>query len=201
MIGSMQPGAINMTVVQTVLNHHFRAGVIVLMGGVSSEMFYAFLAVAAGSLLPAQQNIIRYLDIIFIPLLLVLSAISFLQRNRPLVKPNTLLVAKKQYANHFLKGFLLGIANPQLAVFWLSAYIYINNYPFLRIENLFHQIIFVVGGVGGAFCLLYVVARFTQIQKERIFDRLNKMRINLYMSIIFMVLAVLQLIKVGSSYF
>jgi hypothetical protein len=48
---------------------------------------------------------------------------------------------------------------------------------------------------------LYVVARFTQIQKERIFDRLNKMRINLYMSIIFMVLAVLQLIKVGSSYF
>ena len=188
--GSVQLGAVNLMVVQTTLRFSRRAGLWVALGGCLPEIFYAALAVWAGMWLNEHPSVWFVLEWAVVPILLVLAIITFKTPEKPsLENPQT---TNKQ---PFVKGFTLGLLNPQLFPYWLVMLVQFGSYGLLRVETWPQQLAFVLGTACGAFAMLVFFAYFTARKKEKILLIFRKINVNKLLGILFGLLALSQFIK------
>ncbi len=187
-VGSIQLGPTNLAVIQTTLSKGFKSAILVAIGGSLPEIFYAVLALQGNNFLQKHQSWIRFLEILIIPVFLGIGLFYVFQKQK---KPSQITVEKA--SNDFLKGFSLGMLNPQLLPFWLGILIAFNS--FLKIENLPSKTAFVLGTASGAFAILYGFIVLTIRFKEQILQFLNKYPLNKIIGWVFIGLAVVQSYK------
>lgn len=187
--GSIQLGAVNLSVIQTTLNRGFRAGILVSIGGSLPEMFYAILALEGNQFLQKHQNFIQILEILIIPIFFGIGLFNIFQKTKPIEE-----LPKQNHSADFLKGLTLSMLNPQLLPFWLLILVSLNSY--FMLNDLLTKSAFVVGTAAGAFVILYFFARLSLRYKSQILKILQHYPLNKIIGYIFIVLALWQLFRI-----
>ena len=95
---------------------------------------------------------------------------------------------------YFIRGFSLGMLNPQLLFFWFFILIYLSK--FFVISSLTTKYAFVLGTGIGAFAILFIFARLASRYNEHIRKLLRKYSVNSVMGYFFISLALIQIVKV-----
>ena len=149
--GSIQLGAVNLAVVQTTLNRSFSAGILVAVGGSIPEFIYSFLALKGLFFVQKNQFILDILNFTIIPVFLVMGVNNLFRKDTNIEKYTTTTTAKNF---DFIKGFSLGMLNPQLLPFWFFILIYLSKS--FAISSLSEKYAFVLGTGFGAFGILAI---------------------------------------------
>jgi len=190
-LGSVQLGSVNLAVIQTTLNKNFSAGLMVAIGGCLPEIIYATLALEGLAFIQQNQSWLDILNILMIPIFGTIGIIYFLQKSPD---PSLPKASTSNHKTNFLKGFLLALINPELLPFWFFISVYLNKY--IAIDSVAAKIAFVSGAVAGAFGILYLFALISSRKQQKIQQLLRNYPINKIIGIIFMVLALFQLVKI-----
>lgn len=188
--GSLQIGPLSLTVVQTVLKRHLKAGLLVALGGCIPEFIYATAAVRVGMWLEKNPEIWRMMEWASIPILILIGVMLLRTSNQPIK-----VKALDKAHSDVLKGFTLAMLNPQLFPYWLFILVQFQGYKQLNIEQPAEQIAYAAGASLGAACLLSGVAYFTNRYREKLLNKLGKINLNKVLGGIFILLALIQLFK------
>lgn len=190
-VGSIQIGAVSMAVIQTTLSRNRSAGVWVALGGSIPEFIFSFIALKSLLYLHKNQSVIDWLNVLIIPIFLLLGLSSFF-RKEPEKEDELIIENQKNF--DFVKGFSLGMINPQLLPFWFFSLVYISKY--FSINALSAKCAFVLGTGVGAFAILVVFAQLTHRYHSGIKKILKNYPINHLMAFAFIGLALIQAIKI-----
>ena len=192
-VGSIHPGPLNLSVIQTTLQKGFYPALLLAFGGVIPEIIYGYLAVQGVMIFEKYPIVFNVMQWAVVPILLFLGIQQIMASRKPkqIIKPSK----TTQTAS---KGFMLSITNPQLLPYWIVILINYQNYSFLKISELSDKLSFVLGASTGAFALNYGYAYIAYSQKEKIFKYLNENRFEQIIGWTFVVMGILQAIKLVS---
>jgi threonine/homoserine/homoserine lactone efflux protein len=181
-VGSLQPGLVNLSVVQTVTQRGLMAGFYVALGGSLPEMLYAFLAIQIvefGEKFTFIKAFLPYIKWFSIAILIAISAYFFLKKaseyhylsgsSKPPDKYNYRVFLKA-----FLKGFLMGLSNFQLVFFWSVVFLYCKEMAITAMQKSENQLAFIVATGIGAFIFLCLLAMLTAKYQHKFQTVFNK---------------------------
>lgn len=187
-LGSVHPGPLNVSVVETSLKNSLKAAIIMAMGGVIPELIYSAIAVEGIMFFERNKVVIFTLQWLMVIVLLFMAINLFFAKPKPIKET-------VEASNIFLKGFVLSALNPQLLVFWILIVLYFQNFQLLKIENYIDKLGFILGTATGAFILNYGYAKWAFAKKDFIFSRINIKLLNYLIAGSFIAMAVFQVIK------
>ena len=195
-IGSIHPGPINLSVIQTTLQKGFYSALLLAFGGVIPEIIYGYLAVEGVMLFEKYPKVFSVMNWTVVPILLGLGIQQILHSE----KPKQFVIPSKIVKGTALKGasargFFLSLFNPQLLPYWIVVLINYQHYSFLKISEFSDKLFFVLGTSTGAFTLNYVYAYLAFKQREKIFKYLNQSHFEQIIGWTFVVMGILQVIK------
>ncbi len=186
-IGLLAPSMLNMTAARTSIEKGRKAGITFAAGAASVVFIQGFIAVTFAKYLVAHPEVITKLKTAAVFVLFGL-AIFFFMQARKKFNPK----GKQKKGNNYLTGFGMSSLNMLAIPFYLAMATLAEGKGWMTIEQPF-SIIFVVGAVLGAFSLFSIYASFAEtIAKKAQFIAKN---INYILSVLFVVLALLTLIK------
>jgi threonine/homoserine/homoserine lactone efflux protein len=191
-IGSIHPGPLNLSVIQTTLQKSLSAALLMALGGVIPEIIYGYLAVEGVMIFEKYPVIFQAMQWAVVPILTFLGIQQIIasQKTKKEISPTDLVLP-----NGVMKGLLLSLFNPQLLPYWIVILINYQNYEDLRIKDLSDNISFVLGTSTGAFALNYVYAYIAHTQREKIFKYLNQNRFEQIIGWTFVGMGLLQIVK------
>jgi threonine/homoserine/homoserine lactone efflux protein len=190
-LGSIHPGPLNVSVVETTLTTGLKAGLIMAIGGCIPEFIYSWLAVEGSMLFQRNKLIFNGLQWAMVFILICMGVFTIFAKEKPVKN-------KVIKASLFFKGFLLSAFNPQLIVFWLLIIIYFQKFDFLAIHSAIDKVVFVLGTGVGAFLLNFLYANWSFAKKDYIFKHINQKIFNLLIGFSFIFMALFQLFKLIS---
>ena len=209
-IGSIHPGPLNLSVIQTTLQKGLVAALLMALGGVISEIIYGYLAVEGVMIFEKYPVIFNLMQWVVMPILLGLGIQQIIvsrQPKREIIsskttrEASTRKVSKAVFTREVsIRGFFLSLFNPQLLPYWMVILVNYQNYSFLKISDLSDKILFVLGTSTGAFALNYVYAYIAYKQRERIFKYINQNRFEQIIGWTFVLMGLLQGVKLIAQF-
>ena len=194
-VGSIHPGPLNLSVIQTTLQKGFYPALLLAFGGVIPEIIYGYFAVEGVMIFEKYPVVFNVMQWAVVPILLGLGIQQIISSRRTNKEIKPVDLAR---TNGAIKGFSLSLFNPQLLPYWIVILINYQNYNFLRISKLSDKLFFVLGTSTGAFALNYLYAYIAHTQKERVFRYVNENRFEQIIGWTFLLMGILQAIKLGS---
>ena len=185
--GSLQLGPVNMHVIQTAINSNFRTSLLVAIGGCIPEIIYCTIAFGGSELIIHNKQWFNYFQIAAIFIFLIIGATALFKKYQS-------KVIERSGPAPFLSGFILGILNPMLITFWISVITFLHQFNIAVTKTVYTQVAFVLGTAAGAFLLLLTFAIIVTKNKPS-FIQNNQERINKILGLIFIILAVIQFLK------
>lgn len=181
------PGMLNMTAVKTSLQKGRNEGVWFAFGAALVVIPQAFIALVFARYFVENPQVVERLEIAGIMVLFLLSVVFFMQARK-----NFKGKGGKREGKSFWLGMLMSGMNMLAIPFYLVLSSVLENRGLLKTEQPFINL-FVSGVFLGAFSLFFIYASFAQIiQKKAHFIARN---INYILSLLFLVLGILTLIK------
>jgi threonine/homoserine/homoserine lactone efflux protein len=181
--------------VHTTLQKNIKMAMWVALGGVMCESGYAYLATAGVQIFDKYPTVAMTMKWGIIGLLILVGTITFFQKPTQIKSEE---VSTKGGAFSFFKGISLSLFNPQLIAFWVVVLLAYNSYDFLKINTLTERIFFVLGAGTGTFGLVYTYAYIANRKRDFVFKYLNDSRLNKLIGLIFLGLAMVQLVNLLS---
>jgi threonine/homoserine/homoserine lactone efflux protein len=195
-MGSIHPGPLNLSVIQTTLQKGVYQALLLTFGGIIPEIIYGYLAVEGIMIFEKYPIIFKVMQWAVVPILLFLGIQQIITSRRPKLIIKTRVDASSNVVQGVLRGFTLSITNPQLLPYWIVILINYQNYKFLKINELSDKLLFVLGASLGAFALNYVYAYVAHKQRERIFKYLNESHFEQLIGYTFVLIGLLQGIRI-----
>lgn len=189
--GSIQPGAVNLAVIQTTLYRNLPAGLLVAVGGCLPEIVYATLALEGLLFVQNNEVFFRIIDILVVPVFIGIGISYFYQKKTGIVQKK---LGRNTLKASFLKGLSLGIINPQLLPFWFFSSLYLNKY--FALNHFAAKSAFALGAMTGAFGILYLFAILVNRKQQQVQQLFEGYSINRLIGFFFIFLAVLQVFKI-----
>jgi threonine/homoserine/homoserine lactone efflux protein len=111
-------GATQIEIAKRSLNDHFRAALMVVLGSVSSDVMYGFVALFGIAPFFDNRTIVAIFELIGTVILWILAFFTLKQSARPhLLDLNRSLLKSRRLS--FVTGFSLAITNPMMIFWWL----------------------------------------------------------------------------------
>jgi threonine/homoserine/homoserine lactone efflux protein len=196
-IGSIHPGPLNLSVIQTTLQKSLPAALLMALGGVIPEIIYGYLAVEGVMIFEKYPIVFKVMQWAVVPILLFLGIqqiIASRQTKKEIISSQN-ITRRTSTQGASTRGFFLSLFNPQLLPYWIVILVNYQNYESLRISDLSDKILFVLGTSTGAFALNYVYAYIAHTQREKIFKYLNQNRFEQIIGWTFVGMGLLQVVK------
>jgi threonine/homoserine/homoserine lactone efflux protein len=196
-IGSIHPGPLNLSVIQTTLQKSLTAALLMAFGGVIPEIIYGYLAVEGVMIFEKYPIVFKVMQWAVVPILLFLGIqqiIASRQIKKEIISSQNITQGASTRGAS-TRGFFLSLFNPQLLPYWIVILVNYQNYESLRISDLSDKIFFVLGTSTGAFALNYVYAYIAHTQREKIFKYLNQNRFEQIIGWTFVGMGFLQIVK------
>lgn len=191
--GSMYPGPVKLSVVQSVIQRNLRVGVWASVGASLPEIAGSVLAIHGVRWLQDVPDILIWFQWSAIPLLLLIGWLIL--RKKPAEQEQTEEDSLPADGSAFARALFLNLFNPQLIPFWLVTAVWFNSKPGLALNTFSDELAFVVGATAGSFCMNGVYAMMTDRHRDRILDRVNPHTIQLLMGWGFIALGVWQAVQ------
>jgi threonine/homoserine/homoserine lactone efflux protein len=156
-IGSVPPGAINMTAVKISLEKGLRSVMVFALAAAAVEFIYALMAVYGANVLMRYPDLSRWMEGITVVLFLVLGLYYVLGNSHPAPVPADepeLARPRKLFGSGpFMKGLTLGLFNPLGIPFWLAYTSFLQLRQWIHLDPL-TTFFYVFGIAAGAFIAL-----------------------------------------------
>jgi threonine/homoserine/homoserine lactone efflux protein len=191
-IATIPPGPLSVYIVHTTLQKNIKIALWIALGGILGEMGYTYLAIEGVMIFDKYPNVVYWIQWGIIVLLLVAGFITFFQKDE--VIKNEHVEVKGRFLSIF-KGITLSLLTPALFPFWVVVLLEYKKYDFLTINTISDKILFVAGAETGTFLLVYTYAYITERKRNLIFKYLTDNRLNKLMGILYIGLAVWQLVN------
>jgi len=146
--GSVQPGLVNTFIATSARTFGKRKAILLATIAVLPEFLYAAICVYFNQWLESNELFSVYVNSIFPLVMIVLGTIMYF-------KNDTIPVSAKSKKIE-LKGFLLGLANIQLPLYWLGMVMVFNHLFGWQFESFDEKAAFISGTGLGAFLMLLV---------------------------------------------
>lgn len=181
------PGMLNMTAVRTTIHRNRNEGIWFSLGAALIVVPQAFIALVFARFFSENPHIVERLEIAGILVLFLLSVVFFMQARKK-INPE----GSKKKGKSFVTGILLSSMNMLSIPFYLVLTSVLENKGLLQTEQPFINL-FVSGVFLGAFSLFFLYVQFADIIQRR--ARFIARNINYILSVLFLVLGILTLIK------
>ena len=188
-LGSLQPGPVNLAVVNATLTNNFKAGVWVAVAGALPELIYTIIALKCHILLTKNHRFFEISEIAVIPFFLLVGLFSFYNTSKPEIETKATNKAKE-----ILNGFSKGMLNPQLLPFWLVVLVYLHS--FFSLQSLGSQLSFVFGAALGAFLILLTFAYMANRFQHKLASLFNRYSIDKVIGVFFISMSIYQTINI-----
>lgn len=184
-IGYIPPGNINLTLVQITINRGIKQALQFIIAFSCVEFFFTFFIMNAAEWLSRQINLDVIIDWVMVALFGTLAVITWVNRKK---------APKTRYSAHesIKYGIILGFVNPMQIPFWMIAGTYMITHEWIATGNL-SLTIFSLGSAMGAFCCLFLYARFARYIQGKF--ELSTRAINTGIAILFFAFAAYHVIK------
>jgi threonine/homoserine/homoserine lactone efflux protein len=188
-VGSIQPGPVNLAVVQVTLSRSFKTGIWVAISGTLPEIICTIIALKSQHLLTKNQKVFEVLELASIPFFLIIGIYSFYYASKSSIELKATTQSKEIYS-----GFLKGILNPQLLPFWVVVLVYLNS--FFNLQSFSSQLSFVSGAALGSFLILLIFAWLTNRFQLRLLGLFNRYSIDKAIGLFFIAMSVFQTFRI-----
>ncbi|QSE98590.1 LysE family translocator [Fulvivirga lutea] len=169
-IGSIPPGAINISVLQLAIENKSRAAIRFSLASAIIEFPYVIIAVIFSDWLLSTEivmNNIKLLSTSVILLLAFINTYQYFKNDTP--KPLT-------NKGGFRRGMIVSIFNPLAIPFWVGITAYLSNQGWMSIDNNSQLLTYALGVSAGTFALLFALINFsTRINLEIKNQKLTKL--------------------------
>jgi threonine/homoserine/homoserine lactone efflux protein len=151
-IGSLTPGTVNLSVLQSGLDHKPSVAIRMAAAAAMVEYFYAWIAVRFEMLITSSPMIVSNMQLITAIVMTGLGLITILSSSAA-PDPN-----RRFHQNGFAKGLLLGLLNPLAIPYWTGATAYFKSQGWIDLGTGLGLHSYLLGVSLGVFTLLVLVA-------------------------------------------
>jgi threonine/homoserine/homoserine lactone efflux protein len=194
-ICTIPPGPLSVFIVHTTLQKNIKIALWIALGGILGEMGYTYLAIEGVMIFKKYPTAVFWAQWIIIVLLFMAGFFTFFQKSEVI---ETKEVEVKGRFLSIFKGITLSLLTPALFPFWVVVLLEYKKYDFLTIITFWDKIFFVAGAETGTFLLVFTYAYITERKRNIIFKYLTDNRLNKLMGILYIGLAVWQLVNILS---
>ena len=145
-VGSIQPGPVNMAVAYTASNKQFKRAGYIAFGGSVPELIATYVAMRFSLLVVSYEAVIKQFSFGFSFVFIALGVVLIFSKTANKLKQ------QNGSKSGFMLGFLLGLLNPQLVLFWFGIITWLSIKGF-HFDNNLLQYAFILGSGLGAFLL------------------------------------------------
>jgi threonine/homoserine/homoserine lactone efflux protein len=191
-VATIPPGPLSVYAVHTTLQKNIKIALWVALGGILGEMGYTYLAIEGVMIFDKYPTAVFWVQWIIIVLLFIAGFITFFQKDEVI---ETEKVEVKGRILSIFKGITLSLLTPALFPFWVVVILEYKKYDWLKINTIADKLFFVLGAETGTFLLVYTYAYITERKRNFIFKYLIDNRLNKLMGILYIGLAVWQLVN------
>jgi len=161
-------GPVNLSVVNTSLNHNSRAGISMSLGSATAEALMMGVAIYLTSFISVDQTQGPWIKVAAMLVFIAIGLVFYFKGKKPEEEEEREVRPKKTV--QFFSGFAVSVFNPQIIPFWVIVIAWLNGagYSDIHAENPYWMLFFLAGAVflgkGGA---LVLYSLFCQVIKER----------------------------------
>jgi threonine/homoserine/homoserine lactone efflux protein len=151
-LGSLTPGTVNLSVLQSGLDHKSSVAIRMAAAAAIVEYFYAWIAVRFEMLITTSPVIVANMQLITAIVMTTLGLMTILS------SPAAGKPKQSTQPNGFVKGLLLGILNPLAIPYWTGATAYFKSQGWIDLSTTIGLHSYLLGVSLGVFSLLVLVA-------------------------------------------
>lgn len=163
-VGTLPPGLITLTIVQTTVQEGKKAGLLNAMGATVPEFFYTYLALVAADLLLDNLTLTHYIKISALVVFLALALWFWLVQPADETSEKVVVAARYQY---FIKGMAAGFFNFLIVPFWLFIIVWLQANG-VELKGQAGILFFSFGGALGAFFVFFLYIELGHFLLKRI---------------------------------
>ncbi len=167
-IGALPLGATNIAVINTTLRQNAKQAFKITLAAGFAEVLLSYYALHCNVTVRNFFDSNQWVQILIAFLLLAIGGLLFFKSSK------TSTSNRKFKSSKYLTGFLLGLLNPPVLVYWLVIYGLINSYTLsLSIDSsVLILFLFFLGVYIGKLLTLYLYSKFSLVIKQK-FENIN----------------------------
>jgi threonine/homoserine/homoserine lactone efflux protein len=165
MVGALPLGASNVAVINTTLKQNAKQAFKIALAAGVSEVILSYYALHCNMFIRDFFNNNMWIQAVIVLLLLVIGSYLFFKK-----KSERALKKSKLVRSNYTTGFLLGILNPPVLIYWIIAFGIINSNDIMLslASSLPILFLFFFGVYLGKIFTLYLYSRFSVFIKSRV---------------------------------
>lgn len=189
-IGALPLGASNIAVINTTLKQNAKQAFKIAFAAGIAEVILSYYALHCNMVVRDFFNDNLWIQIVIAILLITIGGFLFFKKQSE-KKPKKNKLAKSKYAT----GFLTGILNPPVLIYWIVAFSIINNNDIMLSlkSSLTVLFLFFFGVYFGKLLTLYLYSKFSIIIKSKVQN--ISLMINKITGVLLVVIGLVQAIK------
>ena len=190
LIGALPLGASNIAVINTTLKQDAKQAFKIVIAAGIAEVILSFYALHCNTVVRNFIDMNMWIQIAIVFVLLTIGAFLLFKKTTEKSK-NKKSITKSKYAT----GFLLGLLNPPVLIYWIVVIGMINKYNYtLSIQSsIFILFLFFSGSYLGKILTLYAYSKFSLFIKEK--SQNISTKVNRITGVLLIVIAVFQAVK------
>ncbi len=188
-IGALPLGASNIAVINTTLKQDAKQAFKIVLAAGIAEVILSFYALHCNTVVRNFIDMNMWIQIAIVLILLTVGAFLLFKKASKTEKKKS--ITNSKYAT----GFLLGLLNPPVLIYWIVVIGFINSYNYaLSIQSsVFILLLFFSGIYLGKISTLYAYSKFSLFIKEK--SQNISSRVNKITGVLLIVIAVFQAVK------
>jgi L-lysine exporter family protein LysE/ArgO len=189
-LGALPLGASNIAVINTTLKQNAKQAYKIAIAAGIAEVILSLYALHCNTVVQNFINNNMWIQITIVLILLFVGAFLFFKKQTE-KQPKRKKLTQSKYAT----GFLLGLLNPPVLIYWIVAIGFLNNNNFILSlqSSLSVLFLFFLGIYLGKLLTLYFYSKFSLIVKNRVHN-INQ-AVNKITGVLLVVIAVFQVVK------
>ena len=171
-VGALPLGASNIAVINTTLKQNASQAFKIALAAGLAEVILSYYALHCNMVVKDFFNSNKWLQILIAIILLGVGSFLFFKSTKE--TPKQPKKSNKLLKSKYATGFLLGLLNPPVLIYWLVVYGVINNNNIMLSlkSSLIILFLFFVGVYAGKLFTLYLYSKFSLVIKQK-FQNIN----------------------------
>lgn len=191
-LGAIPLGASNIAVINTTIKQNANQAFKIAIAAGIAEVILSYYALHCNTVIREFFDKNMWIQILIVIILMIVGSFLLFKKNRKNISKKRGVKSSK-----YVTGFMLGILNPPVLIYWIVAFGIINNHNLmLSLESpLLVLFLFFTGVYLGKLSTLYVYSKFSLTIKHRV-NNITTV-INKVTGILLLVIGVIQVIKLN----
>ncbi|WP_299226826.1 LysE family transporter [uncultured Psychroserpens sp.] len=192
-IGALPLGASNIAVINTTIKQNAKQAFKIAVTAGIAEVILSYYALHCNMVVKDFFDHNKWLQIIIVIALMAVGSYLFFKKK----KKESTAISKQKKTSKYITGFVLGILNPPVLIYWIVAFGIINNNNLmLSLQSpLIVLFLFFAGVYFGKLFTLYIYSRFSVAIKNKVQN--ITLVINKVTGILLLLIGLVQAIKLS----